>query len=84
MRRILRLRVPVIVRLAYRSMPVKAIRALAPGSIIEFEKSVEEDLELLINNHPIGRGVCVKVGEYFGVRLTAIEDRAQRIRSMGA
>lgn len=82
-RRLLRLRVPVIVRLAYRPMAIGVIRKLASGSIIEFEQTVEDDLDFLINNHPIGRGVCVKVGEHFGIRLTRIEPKSTRIRSLG-
>jgi flagellar motor switch protein FliN len=83
-RQLLRIQVPVIVRLAYRSMPVRSIRKLATGAIIEFEKSVEEDIDLLINNHPVGHGVCVKVGEHFGVRLTQVDTPAERIKSMRA
>ncbi|MGD8452060.1 MAG: FliM/FliN family flagellar motor C-terminal domain-containing protein [Phycisphaerae bacterium] len=83
-KRLLRIRVPVIVRLANRAMAVRAVRRLAPGSIIEFEKSVDRPLDLLINNRPIGGGVCVKIGEHFGLRLTQVEDRVKRIQSMGA
>lgn len=82
--RILRIRVPVIVQLATRTLRVAVIRKLTGGAIIEFEKAVTEDLDLLINNHPIGRGVCVKVGEHFGIRLTHIADRVERIKSMGS
>ncbi len=80
--RVLRVRVPVIVQLAQRIMPIATVRNLSVGSIIEFEKSVEHPLELLINNRPIGQGTCVKVGENFGLRITSIVDKAQRIRSL--
>ncbi len=80
--RLLRLRVPVVVRLAQRTMPISAIRDLAVSAVIEFVKAVDEPLELLINNHPIGRGVCVKVGENFGLKLTEICDRRQRVLSL--
>ncbi len=83
-RRILRLRVPVIVQLARRRMMIAAIRKLAPGAIIEFDVSVADSHDLLINNRPIGRGKCVKIGEHFGLQITEVLDRAQRIRSMGS
>ena len=83
-RRLLRISVPVIVQLAVRTMPVSSIRSMAPGAIIEFEKSVEEELDLMINNRLIGHGTCVKVGENFGLRISSIKPPAQRIRSMGA
>ena len=83
LQRILRIRVPVIVRLARRTMPIAGVRALSVGAIIEFEKSVAEPLDLLVNNRLIGRGRCVKIGEHFGLGLTAICDQAQRVRSLG-
>lgn len=82
-RRILRIRVPVIVQLAKRVMPISAVRDLSVGAIIEFEKSVEDRLDLMINNRLVGHGSCVKVGENFGLRVMEIVDLAQRIRSMG-
>jgi len=81
--RILSVRVPVIVQLARRAMPVGAIRDFSVGAIIEFEKPVEEQLDLVISNRLIGHGICVKVGENFGLRVTQICDRVQRVRSLG-
>ena len=82
-RRLLRICVPVIVQLASRPMSIRTIRRFATGSIIEFHKSVEEELDLLVNNRPVGGGTCVKIGEHFGLRLTRVDDRAARIKSMG-
>ena len=64
-------------------MPSSAVRDLSVGAIIEFEKSVEDRLDLMINNRLVGHGSCVKVGENFGLRVMEIVDLAQRIRSMG-
>lgn len=82
-KRLLKIRVPVIVQLAQSTMSVAIARGLSVGAIIEFNKSVEEQLDLLINNRPIGRGNCVKAGEYFGLRITQICDKAHRLQSMG-
>lgn len=82
--RILRTRVPVIVQLARRPMPVRSIRQLAPGVIIEFVKPVEADLDLLVNNRQIGAGGCVKIGEHFGLRLTQVVSQTERIESLGS
>ncbi len=82
--RILKIRVPVIVRLARRLLPIGTIRNLSNGAILEFEKSVDDDLELLINNRVVGYGSAVKVGENFGLNINAIGDAEQRIRSLGA
>ena len=81
--RILQLSVPVIVKLAQRKLSLAEVLRLGTGAIIEFEKSSEEPLELMINNKVIGLGETVKVGENFGLRITQIGDVKQVIRSMG-
>lgn len=82
--RLLKIRVPVIALLASRPMLVSNIRRFTVGTIIEFEKSVGEPIELLVNNRRIGRGEAIKAGEKFGLHVTQIDDTAARIRSLGA
>lgn len=82
--RLMKIRVPVIVQLATREMAVKKIRHLSAGAIIEFDKSVTEGLDLLINNRLVGRGTAVKIGEHFGLEVTDVGDTAQRIKSLGS
>jgi len=81
---ILKLEVPLIVVIAQRGMPVREVMALAPGAILELPKAADEDLEVLVNNKPVGAGRAVKVGENFGVRITYVGDLKQRIEAMGA
>ena len=65
-------------------MPLSEILNLTSGAIIEFEKSSDGELDLLINNKCIGHGQAVKVGENFGLRITDIGSVQERIRAMGA
>lgn len=81
--RILRLQVPVIVKLAERTLTLSEVMRLGTGAIIEFVKSNDEPLELLINNKSIGTGEAVKVGENFGLKITRIGDVKSVIRSLG-
>jgi len=81
--RIMRLEVPVIVKLAERRLSMSEVLRLGVGAIIEFSKANEEPLELLINNKSIGVGEAVKVGENFGLRISQIGDVKSVIRSMG-
>jgi flagellar motor switch protein FliN/FliY len=81
--RILGLEVPVIVKLAERRLMLSEVMRLGTGAIIEFFKSSEEPLELLINNKVIGVGETVKVGENFGLRITQIGDVKQLIKALG-
>src|SRR5204863_4193162 len=83
LQRILRLEVPVIVKLAERRLMLSEVMRLGTGAIIEFFKSSEEPLELMINNKVIGVGETVKVGENFGLRITQIGDLKQVIKSLG-
>ncbi len=80
---ILSLEVPVIVRIAERTMALDEVLAMAPGAIIELPKAAEAELEILVNNKPIGTGVAVKVGENYGLRVSYIGDLGQRIKAMG-
>ena len=82
--RILRLEVPVIVKLAERRLNMGEVLRLGNGAIIEFAKANDEPLELLINNKTIALGEAVKVGENFGLRVTQIGDVKSVIRSMGS
>ncbi len=83
LRRILHMHVPVIVKLAERKLTLSEVMRLGPGAIIEFIKSNEEPLELLINNKAIGLGDAVKVGENFGLKISQIGDVKEVIRSLG-
>lgn len=82
LRRILGLTVPVSVALAERDMTVESILGLSVGSIIEFEKSFDADLDLLIANQLIGAGQAAKVGENFGLRITHVGSVHERIGAM--
>lgn len=81
--RILRLKVPVIVKLAERQMPLSEVLRLGVGAIIEFSKANDQPLDLLINNKSIAIGEAVKIGENFGLRITQVGDVKSIIRSLG-
>jgi|JRYH01.1.fsa_nt_gb flagellar motor switch protein FliN/FliY len=72
------LEVPIIVELGRRTMTVREVTGLLPGSILELPKNADEPLELLVNNRTIALGAAVKVGENFGIRLTVVGSEDQR------
>ena len=80
--RVLQLEVPIVVRLGERTMRVADVTALAPGAIIELPKNAEEELDLLVNNRPIGTGTSVKIGENFGIRISFIGDITTRLDAL--
>ncbi|HUO07144.1 MAG TPA: FliM/FliN family flagellar motor switch protein [Phycisphaerae bacterium] len=81
--RLLAIEVPVIVRLGMRRLTVGEVMRLGVGAIIEFNKSAEEELDLLANNKEIGKGHAVKVGENFGVKISSIGTVKETIRKLG-
>jgi len=83
-RRILHISVPVIVKLADKHLPLGEIIDLSSGSIVEFARGADTPLELMVNNKVIGRGMAVKVGEKFGLRIDEIVPVEDTIRSLGA
>src|SRR5580658_2218551 len=82
LRRILKLQVPVIVKLAERRLSVSEVMRLGAGAIIEFFKASDKPLDLRINNKVVATGEAVKVGENFGMRITQIADVKQVIQSL--
>ncbi|HUG69054.1 MAG TPA: FliM/FliN family flagellar motor C-terminal domain-containing protein [Pirellulaceae bacterium] len=71
-RSLLKVRIPVIVTLASAKYPVSQILELCPGSIIQFNKSCEDNLTLEVGNQAIAAGEAVKIGDKFGLWITSM------------
>src|SRR6185295_10073751 len=61
-RRLLQIRVPVRVTLASQRKSIQEIIELGPGSIVKFDKTCDEPLELSVGDRPFATGEVVKVG----------------------
>src|SRR5947208_3041608 len=64
-RRLLQILVPVRVTLASQRKSIHEIIELGPGSIVKFDKTCDEPLELCIGDRPVAHGEVVKVGDKF-------------------
>jgi flagellar motor switch protein FliN len=71
-RSLLHIEVPVVVTLAAKKQVIGQILELGPGSIIHFDKSCDEMLDLNVGGHRIAQGEAVKVGDKFGLRVTSL------------
>ncbi len=69
---LLRIKVPLVVTLARKRQPLGRIVELGPGSIIQFDKSCEEMLDLEIGDCRVASGEAVKMGDKFGLRITSM------------
>ena len=72
--RLLNLPVKVSVQLADRKIDMSQLLTMAPGTLLTFEKSCEELLDLYVNNRIYARGEAVKIGEKFGLKINEIGD----------
>jgi len=73
---------PITVELGRARMQIQDILKLAPGSVIELDKSAGDPVELFINDRRIARGEVVIIDENFGVRLTAIVTAPERLKTL--
>ena len=71
-RSLLRIKVPVTVSLAETKLPLSQVTNLAPGSIIQFNKSCDGALRVEIGDQEIAEGEAVKVGDKFGLWITSM------------
>jgi flagellar motor switch protein FliN len=69
----------VTVEIGRTHLPIRDVLALTPGSIVELDKLAGEKVDVLVNGHLIASGEVVVVDENFGVRITEVSARAQRI-----
>ncbi len=80
---ILDIPVGVSVELGRTQLEVSEVLQLGQGSVLELEKLAGEQLEVLVQGRPIGRGEVVVVNEKFGIRLTDIISPAERVAKLG-
>jgi flagellar motor switch protein FliN len=71
-RGLLRIRVPVQVMLASQRKSIQEITELGPGSIVKFDKTCDQPLELRVGDRTIAQGEVVKVGDKFGLKISTL------------
>ena len=63
-------------------LPLQEVLKLASGSIVELNRSVNEPVDVLVNNCVVARGDVVVVDGNYGIRVTEIVSRKERIQSI--
>lgn len=64
--------VKLAVELGRTFMSIKDIILLGEGSIVELDKHVDDEVDILINDRLFGRGKLVLLDEFYGVQITLI------------
>lgn len=61
---------------------IKDILAFRNGTVVELEKLADESLEIYINGKLIARGEVVIINENFGIRITNILSKEERVEHL--
>lgn len=69
----------ISVELGRSRLSIQELLALGPGSVIELDKVAGETLDIMVNGRLVARGEAVVVNEKFGIRITDIVSRTERI-----
>lgn len=75
---------PISIELGRTNMSIADILALGPGSVVELNKLAGEPVEVKVNQKTVALGEVVVVDENFGVRVTQLMSRAERLKTLGA
>jgi flagellar motor switch protein FliN/FliY len=80
--RLLDVEMNVTVRFGKTDVPLREVVRFGVGSMIELNRTVDEPVDLLVNNFPFARGEVVVVDGYYGVRVTEIGSPEERSRTL--
>lgn len=69
----------VTVELGRSRMSIQELLALSPGSVVELDKIAGEPLDIVVNDRLIARGEAVVINDKFGIRITDIISKSERI-----
>lgn len=61
---------------------IKEILSLGVGSVVELDRLTDEPLEIYVNSKLIAQGEVVVINENFGIRITSILSKKQRINHL--
>ncbi len=75
-----KINVDISVVLGGQTMPIHQLLRMGRGAVIELDKSVDDDVEILANEHPVARGQVVLHGDRVTVSITEVLFRAPTYR----
>ncbi|MEJ2475951.1 MAG: flagellar motor switch protein FliN [Desulfobacterales bacterium] len=72
----------VTVELGRTKMPIRDLLQLGPGSAVPLSRLEGEPVDILANNKLIARGVVLVKDDKYGIRITEITGRLERVRGL--
>ncbi len=73
----------VTVELGRTRMKIRDILNLASGAVVPLEKQASEPVDIMVNGALLATGEVVVVDDQFGVRITKLLNRVDRIKKLG-
>ena len=80
---LLDIELPVTVRFGSAQMTFGDVMGLNTGSLVEFDRAPEEPVEVLVSGRVMARGELVMVQGNYGVRISEISSRCERLDNGG-
>lgn len=78
---LLDIELPVTIRFGRTQMTLNELIDLNRGSVIDFGQNADEPVEVLVNGRVVARGEAVMVKGNYGVRISQIESRRERMEA---
>lgn len=72
---------PVTLRFGRTQMSLEEVLRLDTGSVVEFDRALEDPVEVLVNGRVVARGQAVMVQGHYGVRISDIASRQECLDS---
>ncbi len=79
---ILNVKLPLKVRIGKKKMLLKDVLNMDIGSVIELNQLANDPLDILVDNHVIAQGEVVIVDGNFGIQITTIGSKVDRLNRL--
>lgn len=76
---LLDVQMPVSISFGRASLPLREVMKLSTGSAVELDRKPDDEVDVIVNNCVIARGEVVVIEGNYGVRITQIISREQRL-----
>lgn len=74
---------PISIELGRTNLEIRSILDLKRGTIIEFDKSASEPVDIVINGKKMAEGEVVVIDKHFAIRVTSLVEASERIKALG-
>ncbi|MEY2908662.1 MAG: flagellar motor switch protein FliN [Pseudomonadota bacterium] len=71
------------VEVGRKKMTIKELLSLTSGSVVSFDRSVTEPMDIMVNGTLVARGEVVSADGQFGLRLVDVVSAKERLQQLG-